>query len=80
MEQRRLGTTELGPVAGLPVATLDPLDAMGDLEGPGVPVESRPAQAEYLAAAHPVRQRQDDDQLEAVTSCRTQQNAGPVRR
>src|SRR5215831_20931721 len=44
---------ELGPVAWLPVTAFDPLDAMGDLEGPGVPIESRPAQAEHLTAAFP---------------------------
>jgi hypothetical protein len=59
--------------AGLPVAALDPLDAMSDLEGPAVPVESRPAQAEHLTAAHRIRQREDDDQLEAMTSRRIQQ-------
>jgi hypothetical protein len=65
----QLADDELGPVARLPVAALDPLDTMSDLEGPGVPVQGRPARAEHLTAAHRVRQREDDDQLEAVTSC-----------
>jgi hypothetical protein len=39
----QLADDELGPVARLPVAVLDPLDAMSDLEGPGVPVKAAPA-------------------------------------
>jgi hypothetical protein len=44
--------------AGPPVATTTfPLEARGDLEGPGVPVESRPAHAEHLTAGAQVRGR-----------------------
>src|SRR5215467_1840672 len=62
----QLTDDELGPVSRLSLPILDPLDAVTDLEGPGGPVESRPAYAEHLTAAHPVRQRKNDDQFEAM--------------